>query len=370
MAFTAGEITNIANSSLDWFYQKGSMFENAIQEKPLLNFMEGRKKWFPGGKGDISIGVRFAFGDGSGTNDTVKGYTHNDTLLFYTPANNMRAAFPWREHHIGLTLTHTELKIDGISVVDTNGEKTSEHSRRELHVLIGLLESKLSDMAEQYARKMNTLMYGDGVADGKALAGLKLLVSEDPSIGVVGGINRATAANAGWRNRARTVAFGAKVTGTPALGVHGGGAITSNVANGGALLSALQDEYRQATRYGGKPTKAFAGSAFLTAMETELRANGNYSMTGFSSGADVSVGSMRYMGTTFEYDPTLDDLSLSKRCYWIDAKNIFLMAMEDEWPHQHSPARPPNQMVMYRSITNTGQMVATQLNSSIVLDIT
>src|SRR4029453_14167823 len=121
MAFTAPEITNIANSALDFFFQKGSMFEQAIQEKPLLSFLEGGKKTFPGGKGDISIGVRGQYGDGSG-NDVLKGYTHNDTLNFYTPATNKRANYPWREHHIGLTLTHTELKIDGISVVDTNGE--------------------------------------------------------------------------------------------------------------------------------------------------------------------------------------------------------------------------------------------------------
>ena len=45
------------------------------------------------------------------------------------------------------------------------------------------------------------------------------------------------------------------------------------------------------------------------------------------------------------------------------------MAMEDEWRKDHTPARPANQFVLYRSITCTGQMVATQLNCQGVYEI-
>lgn len=368
MAFTAGEVTNIANASLDFYFNKGDSFKQTISKRPFWDFLERRKKFFPGGKGNISLAVVGAFGDGSG-NDVVKGYTHNDTVAFFTPANIKRANYPWREHHLGLTLTHTELKIDGISVVDTNGENTRNHSNREMTVLVGLLEDKLFALGEQYARSMNLLAYGDGVADAKAIAGLQYLIAADPSVGVVGGIDRAVAANAFWRNRARTVAFGAKVTGTPALAAHGGDAVTSATTDGGALLQVLQYEYRQMTRYGGTPNKAFCGSAFLDAMEKELRANGLYSQTGFSGGADVSVGKLRFMNTEFEYDPTLDDLALSKRCYWLDMDKVFLEAMTDEWRKDHTPARPATQFVLYRSITSTGQMVMSQANSSLVIDI-
>lgn len=369
MAFTAGEITNIANAALDFYLDKGDVWRQSLQARPLFDKLVAKKKYFSGGKGDISVAVSGAIG--SGTNDTLKGYTHDDTVVFYTPANIKRAAYPWREHHIGLTLTHTELKIDGISVVDpgSNGERTSEHSRREMHVLVGLLEDKLFDLGENYARRFNALLYGDGVADAKALAGLKLLVSDDPSVGIVGGINRATAGFEWWRNRAYTAAFGVKVSGTPALGAWGGGAITSNVANGGALLQVLQSELRQLTRYGGKPDLVVAGSSFIGAMETEIRANGNYSMTGFQKNQDGSMGDMQFAGIPITYDPTLDDLGLAKRSYWIDTKKIGLMCMEDEWMHRHTPARPADKFIMYRSITSTCQMVGKQYNSSAVIDI-
>ena len=370
MAFTAGEVTNIANASLDYYLDKGEQWRQTLQKRPLMDKMVARKKYFPGGKGNISVAVSGDFGAG-GTNDSLKGYTHNDTVVFYTPANIKRANYPWREHHLGLELTHTELKIDGISVVDpgSNGEKTTEHSRREMTVLVGLLEDKLFDLGEKYARDFNKLLYGDGVADPKALAGLKLLVADDPSVGIVGGLDRSQAAYAWWRNRARTAAFGAKVTATPALGVHGGDRVTSNVADGGALLQVLQAELRQLTRYGGKPDLFLVGSDFLGAMEKEMRANGSYSQTGFTKSQDGSMGEMYFAGSQVLYDPTLDDLGLQKRGYWLDTSKVFLECMEDEWMHKHTPARPHNQFLMYRSITSTCQLIGKQFNSSLVIDI-
>jgi hypothetical protein len=370
MAFSAGEIQNIANAALDFYLNKGDQFRQTLQSRPLWDRLSAKKKFFPGGKGSISLAVSGAFGDGSG-NDVVKGYTHNDTVVFYTPANIKRANFPWREHHLGITLTHTELKIDGISVVDpgSNGEKTSNHSNREMTVLVGLLEDKLFDLGEQYARGMNALAYGDGTGDAKAMAGLGLLVSEDPSTGTVGGLDRSNAAYTWWRNRARTAAFGAKVVITPALAAWGGDKVTSNVADGGALLQVLQAERRQLTRYGGSPDLFVAGSDFIGAMEKEIRANGNYSMTGFTKGQDGAMGDMSFAGSEVIYDPTLDDLGHSKRGYWLDTKKIGIMAMEDEWMHQHTPARPANQFIMYRSITSTMQMVGKQFSSSLVIDI-
>ncbi len=360
MAFSSQEITNIFNSAHDYFFNRGDYFPQTLQARPFLNKMESGKKTFPGGKSDISLAVLGEYGDGSG-NDVVKGYTHNDVVQFMTPANMKRVNYPWREHHIGLTFTHTEAKIDGISITD-EFDGMSNHSQRELTVLVDLIQTKLESLAEQYARTMNQLLYGDGTSDPKALAGLQSIILDNPMVGTTGGLDRAT--TAWWRNRARTAAYGA--TGDTN---HGGGAITSNVADGGALLQALSWEYRQLIRYGGKPNFAVCGSDFLDAMEKERRANAIYSTTGVDGSQDVSIGATKYLGTTFAYDPTLDDMGMSKRCYWLDTSKIFLMAMQGEWRKDHSPARPADQFIVYKSITSTGQLVASQLNSSIVMDI-
>jgi hypothetical protein len=351
MAFTAGELANIANAALDYYFSRPEFYAQTIQNKPFLKAIEGKKKTFPGGKGDISIALQGAYGAG-GTNDSLKGFTHNDTVSFFNPANIKRAHFPWREMHIGMSITGTELKIDGLSVTDEMGINTSNHSQRDMTVLVNLLDNKLADLAEQTSRSLNGLVWGDGSADAKALAGIKSLVTDDPTTGTVGGIDRATAGNEWWRNHSNVA--------TP---------VTSATADGGALITYIQNLYRQLTRFGGRPTKAFCGSDFLQALEKELRANGNYSMQGFSSGKDVSVGSINHMGLEFEYDPTLDDASEAKRCYMLDLDNIFIMAMDGEWRRRHNPARPENAFVYYTSMTYTGQMVAKQLNSSAVIAI-
>src|SRR5215831_4518815 len=311
MAFTAAELTNIANAALDYYFARGEEFLQSIQAKPLLAEMERSSKEFPGGKGNISLAVKGDFGAG-GVNDTVKGYTHNDTVAFYTPANIKRVNFPWREHHIGITLTHTELKTDGISVTDESGDGTgtSNHSDREMTVLVGLLEDKLQDFGEQYARSMNRLLWGDGTADAKALAGMASIIVDNPTTGTLGGLDRAV--STWWRNRAATAANGT---------AGGQGVITSSPSAGGALLTFLQNEYRQLIRFGGKPTRFYAGSSFIQAMEVEIRANGNYSMTGFTGSQDGSMGPMRFGGTSIIYDPTLDDLGHAKRAYWWDPRH-------------------------------------------------
>ena len=205
MAFSAAEVTNISNAALDYYLNKGETFKQSIQARPLLAMLEAGAKTFPGGKGNISLAVKGAFGAG-GVNDSVTGYTHNDAVNFYTPANIQRVNFPWKEHHIGLTLTHTELKIDGISVVDEsgNGDKTAEHSGREMTALVGLLADKLEDFGQQYSITMNRLLWSDGTADPKALAGMRAVIVDAPTLGTFGGLSRAT--NPWWRNRAATAA--------------------------------------------------------------------------------------------------------------------------------------------------------------------
>jgi hypothetical protein len=192
------------------------------------------------------------------------------------------------------------------------------------------------------------MFWGDGTADALGFAGIQSIITEAPATGTVGGIDRAT--DAWWRNRAQ-------------LG------IASAPTNGGVLAQVLQNEYRQLQRYGGSPDLFLAGSDFVAALEGEMRANGYYSDSGFTGGGDLSMGGIKFKGTQIQYDPWLDNNGKSKYGYWIDTKRVFLMKMENEWRRQHNPARPHDQFVVHRSITSTGQVIATQCNSSGVYSI-
>lgn len=343
MAFTAAELANISNAALD-FYVRGPALSQVIQERPTYDRFRRKQKTFSGGKDYISMPVK-----GEYTTD-IAGYTHDDSVSFSNPANIKRVQYSWKEIHAGISMTLTELKKDGISVVDSNrSERTTNHSRRELHVLTGLLQDKLEDMAEGWARGFTRMLWEDGSQDSKEVPGILALIKDNPASGTVGGLSQAS--NTWWRNRART-------------STSSGGTITSAVADGGALIKVMHTEYRQLRRYGGRPNYAPAGSDFLDALATELRANGNYSEVGFSakSVTDISVADIRYKDIQFVYEPALDDIGRAKYCYVIDDRHLYLDTMEGEDMKQHTPTRPPEKYVMYRAMTWTGGLCADMLN--------
>jgi hypothetical protein len=347
MAFTADELTNIANAALD-FHVKGKAFAQTIQEKPLLNALMSRQSTFPGGKGEITIPVQFDYDTSS-----FQGFTHNDTVAYTNPANIKRATFPWKELHAGISLTLTELKHDGISVVDSlNSSGTKNHSERELTVLTSLLDNKLSDMSESWARSFDEMLHLDGTQDAKEVPGIAYLIADDPTVGTVGGFNRATVT--AWRNRALVDAN--KITASASLQT---------------LTRTLRSEVRQLRRYGGRPDLVLCGSAFLTALELEVQEKGIYTQAGFSKSTnDIGMSEITMAGVgKFLYDPSLDDMSRSKFAYFIDTKNVQLKVMDGEDRKTHSPARPATQYVMYRSMTWTGGLVAKQLNGCGVYEV-
>ena len=362
--FSAAQIAHAQATGLDK-YVRGQLFHNGIQKKPLLAKIEdGAKKMTVPGNENISLGVRFATGAG-GTNDGVTGFSHNDTVNFYNPTNGLRANYVWREHHIGMELSETELKRHGILVGDEYQRTPRKRGDRGLEILANVLDEANADFTEQYADTMNTLMWGDGTADTSALHGLRSFILDIPTLGTVGGLSNVTYAR--WRNRARTNAF---FTDGSFDAAHGGDRVTSSPANGGALLQVLQDEMVQLQRYGGMPNCWFGGSDFLTALQTEIRANGNYSDSGFSKEHDITVGKIRVPGLgTFQYDPTLDNLGRAKYAYIWDSNDIYLYAMDGDWRRQRTPARPYNQFVFHQSLLCTGQMVARRRNSSLVIEI-
>lgn len=361
MPITPEQLANINNSALDVYLSKGTVFKQNVLNKPMLKAFDAARGKFSGGKEYVSVGVKSGQGGGS-----LTGYTWDDQVSYYNPATTKHVNYPWKEHHIGITVPHTELKVDGITVTETrDGSSTRKMDGREQHALANILEEKYDDLGEDYAKSLDELIHGDGSSDAKALAGIKAFILDVPGTGTTGGLSRVT--NAWWRNRAATAANGS---------AGGQGAITSATTDGGALLTFLEKENRQLTKYaqGGVKHKCFAGSSFLDAVAKELRANGNYTLNGWRDRSSIN-GGMNTMGGIpfnnwfFEYDPTLDELSLDKRAYVIDMRRIKLMYMDGERMHRHTPARPYDRYTMYSGITTTAAMCAQQLNTSGVYDI-
>lgn len=359
MGFTASELADINVGALENYLDKGKVWKQNIQNKPMLAAFNAAAGKFSGGKEFVSFAVSSGRGGG-----TLQGYAGDDQVGYYNPTGLKRARFAWKEHHIGTVLTHTELKIDGIDVVEDGADQdTRRMSGREAHALVNLLDEKNAMLGEDYAFSLDRLLHGDGSSDAKAIAGIKSILLAAPAAGVTGGISRVT--NAWWRNRAATAANAA---------AGGQGAITSNPANGGALIEFMDKEIRQRARFknGSTNVKYFAGSDFIDAYRLEMRANGTYTMNGWRGGKpDGSMADPQHDGIDLVYDPTMDDIGENKRCYAIDMgrSGVRLLYMDGQRMKRHHPARPYDRYVMYNGITMTGVLVAKQLNTSGVYDI-
>jgi len=124
-------------------------------------------------------------------------YAENSTAGFYdgydvldtTPQTGISAAeYDWRQSAVTITIS---------------GKEERQNSGKEK--MINLLESKIMQ-AEKSAKKiMDVAAFGSGGDSGtKEINGLQQLVDVAPTTDTIGGINRATATNAFWRNNATT----------------------------------------------------------------------------------------------------------------------------------------------------------------------
>jgi len=357
---SGAKLQNILNTTLKFFF-RGPAFESSIQARPLLKALRGKQKMFPGGQDTLSFPVK-----GGNFQIGFSSYTNDDTVTYGDTNRVQRAEYIWREYHAGITLTATELKNAGFTLTDdTAGIKAAQMAGSDKIRLTNLLEDKMTDMNEGMMDSLNTQYWEDGTGSATDILGVTGMITDDPTTGTIAGIDRST--NAFWRNVALTADHFA-ATADPLDNL-----VTSSTADGGALLQAIQRVQRQLQRFGGKPNIALCGSTFLEAMEVELRANGNYSLTGFSGGNDISVGPLKWKGIEFVYDPTLDatvgGVDRSKFCYMIDQRYFPLYTMVGEDFKVHNPARPEDQYVVFKAVTWTGAICPLRFNTHAVIEI-
>lgn len=346
MPFTVQELENIANATLDHHIDRGKVYSQTIQDKPLLQTFDKKAKTFPAGKEFLTVRVKGEY------TTTIQGYSHDDSVGYKNPANIKMATFPYKRIHAGIEVTFDELQRNGISITETTtGRNESRHSDREMDALADLFDDKIEDMMEGRSRGLNAMFWRDGAQDSELVPGIKSFILHDPtSATIVGGIDQST--NTWWRNRA-------------VLNISTAAPEQSTIAQ------VLQKEFRQLKKFGQPKHQLFAGSDFLDALEKELRVNGTYTQDGWANkgSIDISIADTAFKGVMINYDPTLDDEGEGKFMYALDMNSIYPMYMEAERNKRHSPARPHDKYVMYRAITDVVGLVCRQRNTSGVYSI-
>jgi len=340
MAIDTSVANDIANAVLDFFVRSPAMAQTT-QDKPLLAFLKSGQKTFPAGKTNVCEPVKGTY------MNTVAGFFQGyseDTQLVFTQAQNiLQTSYAWKEVHAGLIITWTELKKDGITVRDHN--ETTDHGT-ELTRLVGLMEDRLLDYAESWARAKNQMFWADGTQDTNQVPGIQAILPD--TYGTVGGLAQGTYAF--WKHLIVTAI-----------------AVEPNTSN---LIETIRANVIQLRRYGGRPNKALCGSAFLAGLRQEIQAKGLFTQQGFTKSQDIGMGSITIPEIgSFDYDPSLDDLGLSKRCYVMDGRRLRLRPMEGEDDKTLKPERPYDYMVFLKSMTWTGALVTNQENCHAILEI-
>lgn len=345
MALGLNVATDLANALLP-LHMRGEVTSQTMEDKPLLKWFNSNKKTFSGGLNTVTDPVQGAYMSDQAA--FIQGYANDDQLNFSQSSNILRTSATWKEHHAGLIITWTELKQDGITISDH--QKESKHSERELYVLTDLLNNRMSDFMESWARGKNRLFYLDGTQDAKAMAGLKSILTDTPTVGTTLGLNRAT--YPWWYHRTNLALVPSQTDQT--------------------MCRFFQSELRKLRQFGGRPDKAICGSDFLNALEEEVYAKGLLTQTGFTNKGNTKFGladiSLMGMGT-FEFDPLLDDAGESKRCYIMDGRRLKLRPMQGEDDKVTTPERPYNYMVFLKEMTLTATMTCTQLNGQGVYSV-
>jgi hypothetical protein len=162
----------------------GKLADNVSNNNAILKRLKERGNIRPiSGGTKIVEEIEFAEGDSY-------WYTGFDTLTY----------------NGGQLFTAAEFALKLIAApVGISGEDLLKNSGRER--VIDLMEAKIKNAEKTLMNQMSKGIYSDGTgSSGKQLTGLKALVSDAPTSGTVGGINRATSGNEFWRNYAEVAA--------------------------------------------------------------------------------------------------------------------------------------------------------------------
>ena len=359
MAFTVSIASDITAMQLEGYLRPSNPADilQHVANKPLLRILNETKREF-GAAGPASGGTAPAnLREGvmgalmKDQSSFYAGFSDDDTVAFKSSDGAVQTTCPVRWMHAGFQITHDELLYQGIHVTKDNNTRSTAEDRTKL---LELLETKKADYMESIMYSRNLTLWQDGSQDSKAIAGIKSILTDDPTTGTTLGIART---NTWWRHISRT----------------GVGAALPKLVYSKAdqtLTETLLADMRTLTTYGGNPNVMLAGSAFCDAIEREARAKGQLTTTGWADRmTNVQVRGVKVGSLEVEFDPTLDFLGESKRCYAWDSNHLKLRPQKGEWGKVTNQNQPSDQFVMLISTTDRGGLTCNQLDCTYVAEM-
>ncbi|HCP79426.1 MAG: phage major capsid protein [Pusillimonas sp.] len=347
MPISAPDLAALGKVSLDE-YMRNTPVDQIGVEHPLLKKLMAKRKLFLGAKQNVVVNIRKSY-------DSNFAWAYGEAQVSFNKRQTTdQAAFPWRRAVDGFYIAHDTLFGNGIKVREGDrGQYKLEQSEKVQ--LVNLLDEQMDAFRLGFFEKLDLELHRDGTASTDAVTGLDGLIPTAPTSGVVGGIDRATALY--WRSNASTAI---------------------NTGTAGALVDAMEAQWRACIRNGGAPDFILAGSDFVDAYRKTVTVTQN-AESGSVKRIDAGVGTggetgLFFKGVPIIWDPnfeTLDALDAplipwEKRCYFLNTKFIDL---RDDDMDIVTPVRPHDVLAMYHMINLRLALVLKRSNAHAVLSI-
>ncbi len=198
------------------------------------------------------------------------------------------------------------LKLCAVPVA-ISGEEMLKNSGKEQ--MINLFEKRIQNAEKTMSNKIGAALYSDGTgSSGKEIGGLKLLIADAPTSGTVGGINRATAGNEFWRNKANVISGAAN-------------ALTSST-----ILSKMNDMYLKCSRGTDKPDLIVTDDYLYDMFETALQPQQRFCDPKL---AEAGFQCLKYKGADVIFDGGQGGSCPAKHMYFINTNYLYLRPHKD-----------------------------------------
>lgn len=343
MPFTAAQIAKAGKASLD-LYSRETTIDQIATERPLLKTLVAKKKTFPGGKQFIVEKVRTNYGS------NFQWYRGAQTVSYNARDTLMDVNFPWGGFHDGFSIDEDELFQNGI--VMTDNKKAANASDAEKVQLLDLFKEQMEALSLGLEQALDRDLHRTGAANPEGITGLDALVSLNPAVGVIGGIDRAT--NAFWRNYAAKAVAEA------------------------SLLDKMEKMWRACSRNGGAPDIILMGA---DAIDLYASAVGEKKQIVVQNGSEFSVEGGNtghtFKGVKIFYDPVFEDLDLLdapadkwvKRIYFLNSKHLRLRPADQHWMLAREPKRADDAYVHKFAVTGKLALTMNRANAHGVMTI-
>ena len=251
------EFDAIASTTLKNY--SGKFADNVSESNELLRYMKTKHPHTLDGGETIVEELMYGTANGG-------SYSGTDTMNVTVPEGLTAAEYEWKQYYAIIAIT--------------GKEEIQNAGKARIQKLLGArtMQAELKMMND-----LGTHVYLDGTGNfGKDITGLAKYVAVDPTVGVVGGIDRSVAANAFWRNYSVTN-------------------VGSFATNG---LAAIGTAIRALTRGKDRPTVIVTGSRIFGYMQSVAFNRAQYTNPKL---ADLNFQALKVEGIDVIYDPQCPD---------------------------------------------------------------